>query len=48
MISERPYRDALSREEALKILQGEAGTKFDPELVKAFTEHITAKAPEES
>ena len=40
MTSERPYRNALSREEALKILKEEAGTKFDPELVRVFTEQV--------
>lgn len=33
MTSDRPYRKALSRETALRELQDNAGTQFDPELV---------------
>ncbi|MBC7188764.1 HD-GYP domain-containing protein [Candidatus Aerophobetes bacterium] len=40
LISDRPYRKKLSREKAIKILQEEAGKKFDPELVKAFLEIV--------
>lgn len=36
MISDRPYRRALSRQEALQELRRCAGTQFDPELVKMF------------
>lgn len=36
MVSERPYRSALSREEALKELEKCSGTQFDPEIVKIF------------
>jgi|GEM_PF-2356411 PAS domain S-box-containing protein len=36
MISERPYRGALSREEALHEIKKGVGTQFDPEVVKAF------------
>ncbi len=36
MCSDRPYRKALSLEEALKELVDNAGTQFDPELVKVF------------
>jgi len=34
--SERAYRPARSRDEALSIIGGEAGRQFDPEHVKAF------------
>ncbi|MDR3542129.1 MAG: PAS domain S-box protein [Desulfosporosinus sp.] len=37
MISERPYREALSEEQALKEIQKNSGTQFDPELAKIFT-----------
>lgn len=36
MTSDRPYRRAMSREEALKELQRYAGNQFDPELVDLF------------
>lgn len=37
LIEERPYRPAMSLEEALKLMQTEmVGTKFDPELFEAF------------
>jgi diguanylate cyclase (GGDEF)-like protein len=36
MISARPYRDALSQEEALEELKAGAGKQFDPALVEAF------------
>ncbi|HEY9681786.1 MAG TPA: diguanylate cyclase [Oculatellaceae cyanobacterium] len=36
MTSDRPYRKKLSREEAVKIVQEDAGKKFDPRLVKIF------------
>jgi diguanylate cyclase (GGDEF)-like protein len=38
LISNRPYRKALSKEEALKIIQDDAGAKFDPKIVKVFIE----------
>lgn len=36
MIKDRPYRKALSKEEAAKELKDGAGTQFDPEVVAAF------------
>lgn len=36
MISERPYRRALTTDEALNELQMSAGTQFDPDVVDAF------------
>ena len=40
MTSDRPYRKALSKEEAVKELKACAGKQFDPELVKVFIEII--------
>ena len=36
LTSERPYRPAKSREEALEYIRSEAGTHFDPRVVDAF------------
>jgi putative two-component system response regulator len=36
LISKRVYKEAMSFAEATKIIIGEAGSHFDPELVKAF------------
>lgn len=38
MTSERPYRSAMSSEEALKTLEQESGTHFDERVVKTFKE----------
>lgn len=40
MISERPYRPALLREEAITELKRHAGTQFDPEVVDAFIQSV--------
>jgi putative nucleotidyltransferase with HDIG domain len=36
MTSARPYRSALSHEEAIRELKKHAGTQFDPEIVQVF------------
>lgn len=36
MISERPYRRALTTDQALAELQMSSGTQFDPEIVDTF------------
>ena len=36
MVSKRPYRDALSREEAIEELEKYKGVQFDAKVVDAF------------
>ena len=36
MVSDRPYRAGLTREEALRRLLEGSGTQFDPEIIEAF------------
>ena len=38
MTSDRPYRRALSRVEALAEVERCAGTQFDPEIARVFLE----------
>ena len=38
MTSDRPYRRALTREEALAEVERCAGTQFDPEIARVFLE----------
>src|SRR3712207_9355798 len=40
MTSDRPYRPALSVEQACEELVQGAGTQFDPEVVRAFVEEV--------
>jgi HD-GYP domain-containing protein (c-di-GMP phosphodiesterase class II) len=40
MMSDRPYRKALPVVEAVKEIETNAGTQFDPVVVKAFMEAI--------
>ena len=40
MISERPYRKALSEEEVLAEIQKNAGTQFDPQIARIFIEKV--------
>ncbi|MDD5477678.1 MAG: diguanylate cyclase [Candidatus Omnitrophica bacterium] len=44
LVSDRPYRKAYSKREALKIIQEGAGTQFDPEIVKIFLEISKSKS----
>ena len=41
LTSNRPYRKAFSKKEALKIIRKGAGTQFDPDIVNAFMQMIT-------
>ena len=36
LVSERPYKQALSHEEAMRIIAGSRGTQFDPDLTDLF------------
>jgi HD-GYP domain-containing protein (c-di-GMP phosphodiesterase class II) len=40
MTSDRPYREATSRDEALAELRRHAGTQFDPRVVDAVVAEI--------
>ena len=46
MTSDRPYRQALTQEEALTELEKGACTHFDPELVRAFQAGFSDKGDE--
>jgi len=46
MTSDRPYRQALSHEEALREIQNCAGTQFDPALVRQFVALYGEAGPE--
>ena len=36
LVSDRPYRKAYSKKDALQIIREGAGTQFDPQIVEAF------------
>ncbi|OEU79751.1 MAG: hypothetical protein BA872_00265 [Desulfobacterales bacterium C00003060] len=44
MLSERPYRKARSKEEAMKEIRKSAGTQFDPELAERFLKIVRVGA----
>jgi two-component system cell cycle response regulator len=46
MVAERPYRPAMTREDAIAELRRNAGTQFDPRVVEVFTDALDARAPE--
>jgi two-component system cell cycle response regulator len=43
MLEGRPYRPAMSSEQAIEELRAGAGTQFDPELVETFTKRVVAE-----
>ena len=45
MTSDRPYRTALSREDALEELRVNAGSQFDPEVVRHFLNLLEKSEP---
>jgi diguanylate cyclase (GGDEF)-like protein len=47
MIAGRPYKEAMSVEEASAELERSAGTQFDPKVVAAFVEEVRRRPPEE-
>jgi HD-GYP domain-containing protein (c-di-GMP phosphodiesterase class II) len=46
MTSDRPYRSALSHEEALAEIERCAGTQFDPRIARVFLEAFGETADE--
>ncbi len=46
MISDRPYRPAMSEEKAIAELKAGSGTQFDPQVVKAFLSVLEGKEQE--
>ena len=39
LVSERCYKKPIPHEEAVKIIESESGTHFDPKLVDVFLHH---------
>ncbi len=46
MINDRPYKRAMSHEQAIAELRRHAGTQFDPEIVGLFCDLYTEHAPQ--
>lgn len=45
LISDRPYRKALSKAEAVKTIKNGAGTQFDPHIVRVFLKILKKEKP---
>lgn len=45
--SDRPYRKALPIQEACRILEGGAGTRWDPELIQLFLQVVRIASPKQ-
>ncbi len=39
LVSKRPYKGSMPHEEAVRIIKGESGSHFDPEVVELFLKH---------
>ncbi|HEX2160682.1 MAG TPA: diguanylate cyclase [Thermoleophilaceae bacterium] len=46
MVSDRPYRPALTPEQAVAELREHAGSQFDPTVVRVFTAALSTRSPE--
>jgi HD-GYP domain-containing protein (c-di-GMP phosphodiesterase class II) len=46
MMTDRPYRNALTMEEALDELKTHSGTQFDPYVVQMFIDMLKSKGDE--
>ena len=47
MTSNRPYRDAMTHDEAIRLIKEEAGKQLDPDVVQTFLEVVEARDTEE-
>jgi HAMP domain-containing protein len=45
MVSDRPYRKAMTREQAIHIIREEAGRQFDPDVAAAFLDLLENAKP---
>lgn len=43
LTSDRPYRKAVKNDQALRMIQSEAGKQFDPQIVDAFVQLVTVE-----
>jgi putative two-component system response regulator len=41
LLSDRPYRPAMTTEQAMELIEEESGTHFDPDVVKALTGNLS-------
>jgi HD-GYP domain-containing protein (c-di-GMP phosphodiesterase class II) len=42
LVSDRPYRKGLPKQQALEMLRQKSGTQFDPTVIEVFTRLATA------